>query len=64
MEEHAEYYLLKKITNEGRKWRVGKKKKNEAMHQAPRTSHKHLACITTVTSTMHPRLTSQPVFPF
>lgn len=41
-----------------------KKKKNEAMHQAPRTSHKHLACITTVTSTMHPRLTSQPVFPF
>lgn len=43
---------------------LGKKKKNEAMHQAPRTSHKHLACITTVTSTMHPRLTSQPVFPF
>lgn len=39
-------------------------KKNEAMHQAPRTSHKHLACITTVTSTMHLPLTSQPVFPF
>lgn len=58
MEEHAEYYLYKKKkkkTNEGRKWRVGKKKK-EAMHQAPRTSHKHLACMTTVTSTMHPRV--------
>lgn len=49
------YTKKKKKTNEGRKWRVGKKKK-EAMHQAPRTSHKHLACMTTVTSTMHPRV--------
>lgn len=31
MEEHAEFYLYKKITNEGRKWRVGGKKMKQCI---------------------------------